>query len=213
MPRLSSACTSVRPGIAGRSGAPPTFRKIRGAAYSVSPTCSVRGPEKRASPCTTVRFGVLPSQAASEWCEAAMILSFLARTAAMSTRTGASNTTPHSAARRATCAARALATQVFVGTQPLLTQVPPSGPRSISTVFKPSRAQRAAIDGPAWPAPITIASSSGCRWGMTVSPARRLRPTKVGRAQRTELTPLRWVAHRVRELMDYTLMRALRSWN
>src|SRR6187402_2287685 len=75
----------------------------------------------------------------------------------MSTVTGPTFT-PYSAARRATCAVRALATSVLVGMQPSLTQVPPRCSRSISAVFRPALASRTASGGPAWPAPITIAS-------------------------------------------------------
>ena len=59
---------------------------------------------------------------------------------------------------RATCAARALATSVFVGMQPSLTQVPPRCSRSTSAVFRPAPASRAARKGPAWPLPMTMAS-------------------------------------------------------
>src|SRR5439155_11932795 len=47
---------------------------------------------------------------------------------------------------------------VFVGMQPLLTQVPPNRLRSIIATFIPVSASRTARDGPAWPVPITIAS-------------------------------------------------------
>jgi hypothetical protein len=66
--------------------------------------------------------------------------------------------TPRRAAPRATCAARALATIVFVGVQPTLTQVPPSGPRSHSKTLRPASANRAASGTPAWPLPMTITS-------------------------------------------------------
>jgi hypothetical protein len=78
-------------------------------------------------------------------------------TAFMSTVTGPT-LTPYSAARRATCAVRALATSVLVGMQPSLTQVPPRCSRSTSTVFMPASARRTASDGAAWPLPMTIAS-------------------------------------------------------
>src|SRR5438477_12844905 len=51
-----------------------------------------------------------------------------------------------------------LATNVFVGMQPLLTQVPPNRLRSIIATFIPVSASRTARDGPACPVPITIAS-------------------------------------------------------
>lgn len=68
---------------------------------------------------------------------------------------------PYREARRARCAAEALATKVLVGVQPVLTQVPPTALRSTTATFIPVLARRSAKDGPAWPAPITIASKSG----------------------------------------------------
>ena len=65
---------------------------------------------------------------------------------------------PNSSPRRAWWIARALATSVLVGTQPVLTQVPPKWWRSMIAVRSPSLLQRAASAGPAWPAPMTIAS-------------------------------------------------------
>src|SRR6185436_2711585 len=56
---------------------------------------------------------------------------------------------PYSAPRWATWAARALATRVLVGMQPLLTQVPPSSLRSTSAVFRPSLSRRPQSAGPA----------------------------------------------------------------
>src|SRR5436190_9663973 len=78
----------------------------------------------------------------------------------MSTRTSPPQVTPYSAACRATCAARALATSVFVGMHPTLTQVPPRSLRSTIAVLRPDCASRTARAGPACPAPITIASKS-----------------------------------------------------
>src|SRR5262249_34545087 len=66
---------------------------------------------------------------------------------------------PQSAACRATHAARALATIVFVGMQPLLTQVPPKRLRSTTATFLPAPASRAARKGPACPVPITMSSN------------------------------------------------------
>ena len=77
----------------------------------------------------------------------------------MSTPTGPPTVTPHSAACRATCAARALATSALVGMQPSFTQVPPRCSRSISATVMPAPASLTASDGPAWPAPITMASN------------------------------------------------------
>ena len=55
-------------------------------------------------------------------------------------------------------ATAALATSVFVGMQPVLTQVPPTFPRSMMATLMPAPASRAAREGPAWPVPMTIAS-------------------------------------------------------
>jgi hypothetical protein len=83
--------------------------------------------------------------------------SLRAFTRAMSTRRPPTSK-PNSAPRCAWRMARALATSVLVGTQPTLTQVPPKWWRSITAVFSPSLLQRAAMAGPAWPAPTTMAS-------------------------------------------------------
>src|SRR5262245_4654156 len=52
----------------------------------------------------------------------------------------------------------ALATSVFVGMQPVLTQVPPKRLRSMIAAFIPVPASQTASNGPACPVPITIAS-------------------------------------------------------
>ena len=90
--------------------------------------------------------------------ETRTIASLRALTAFMSTRTGPSITTPKSAARRATWAARALAISDLVGMQPVLTQVPPKRLRSITATFRPASVRRRASAGPDWPVPITMAS-------------------------------------------------------
>ncbi len=131
---------------------------MRGARSVRSPTRTASGAAKRASPCTSAS----PDVSATHWprlsredCTTFIIRS---RTAAKSTPTGPATITPKSAAWRTTQAARALATSVLVGVQPLLTQVPPSSPRSTSAVFQPWPARRTASAGPAWPLPITRAS-------------------------------------------------------
>src|SRR5882757_36148 len=53
---------------------------------------------------------------------------------------------------------RALAISVLVGVQPVLTHVPPKRWRSMIATDLPAPAKRAAKEGPAWPAPITMAS-------------------------------------------------------
>ncbi len=85
----------------------------------------------------------------------------------MSTVTSPATRTPKRAASRAIHAARALATRVFVGVHPSFTHVPPSARLSIRATFRPARASRAASEGPACPAPMTIASS----FGIAPSPA------------------------------------------
>jgi len=52
------------------------------------------------------------------------------------------------------------ATIVLVGVHPSLTQVPPRCSRSISATRRPASASRAPRNGPAWPAPMMIASNS-----------------------------------------------------
>jgi len=76
----------------------------------------------------------------------------------MSTDTAPAVAMPNSAARWAARATAALAMRVFVGMQPVLTQVPPTFPRSRMATFMPAAARRAARAGPAWPVPMTIAS-------------------------------------------------------
>src|SRR3984957_3306703 len=53
---------------------------------------------------------------------------------------------------------RALAMRVLVGVQPALTHVPPKKWRSMIATDLPAPAKRAAKEGPAWPAPMTMAS-------------------------------------------------------
>ncbi len=42
--------------------------------------------------------------------------------------------------------------------QPVLTQVPPTAPRSTIATFMPAAERRAASAGPAWPVPMMMAS-------------------------------------------------------
>ena len=88
----------------------------------------------------------------------AMTVLFSAFTAFISTSMDPEILTPYSKLRLAAKADFALATRAFVGVQPLFTQVPPNSLRSITAVLSPWAAQRAAIEGPAWPVPIIIAS-------------------------------------------------------
>ena len=81
-----------------------------------------------------------------------------ALTAFMSTVIAPPADTPNSGPRRIALAAAALATSVFVGMQPVLTQVPPKDARSRMATFIPDAESRAARAGPAWPVPMTIAS-------------------------------------------------------
>ena len=81
-----------------------------------------------------------------------------ALTRAMSMPTVPSMVTPKSAARRATWAARALATSVLVGMQPVFTHVPPKSLRSTMATVIPAAVRRAASGGPACPVPRMMAS-------------------------------------------------------
>src|SRR4249920_206928 len=87
--------------------------------------------------------------------------SLRALTRFMSTRTLPFIVKPYSAPLRATWAAYALAMSVFVGIQPVFTQVPPNLWRSIMATVMPAAANRAAKAGPAWPVPMMIVSK--CR--------------------------------------------------
>src|SRR5262249_24124087 len=89
--------------------------------------------------------------------------SFRAFTAFMSTAISHGIFTPKSDARRAMWAAYALATTVFVGMQPVLTQVPPKNFRSITPTVRPESTRRCASAGPAWPVPMMMASKF-CIW-------------------------------------------------
>ena len=106
----------------------------------------------------TVTPGVSRNHLVTPSREARTTSSLRALTAAMSTRMPGGTTTPQPPAVRATCAARALAISVFVGMQPLLTQVPPKRLRSTIAVLRPAFASRTARAGPAWPVPMTMAS-------------------------------------------------------
>src|SRR5258705_494859 len=86
------------------------------------------------------------------------ILSLRALTRFISTRTSPLTVKPYSAPRRATCAAYALATSVFVGIHPVLTHVPPNLWRSIIATVMPAAANRSARGGPALPVPMMMAS-------------------------------------------------------
>ena len=99
--------------------------KTFGASSTWPATSRLCGPVKRAAPQTRLRFGVPLNQLVNPSADWATTLSLRAFTTFMSTLTGPLMFTPNSAACRATCAARALATSVLVGMQPSLTQVPP----------------------------------------------------------------------------------------
>jgi hypothetical protein len=146
--QFETNATVSMPGRAGRTARPPTLRKMRGALRRRSPTSSVAGPTKRASPTMTSVPFKPRIQASTPSRDFATMASLRAITRAMSTRRPATSK-PNSAPRCESRTARALATIVFVGTQPTLTQVPPKWWRSMTAVFSPSRLQRAAIAGPA----------------------------------------------------------------
>ena len=150
--------TSATPGMSGTNARPPTLMKICFASSSRSPTRIVFGPSKRACPWSIVSPDVSPSQRVRPSVEWRTTESLRFFTSAISTRIGVSILTPKSPPRRATYAALALAISVLVGMQPLLTQVPPISLRSMIAVLRPAVANRTASEGPACPAPITMAS-------------------------------------------------------
>src|SRR5438105_1213938 len=149
---------SAIPGMSGTRARPPTLMKICFASSNRSPTRIVFGPSKRACPWIIVSPDVPPSQFVRPSVEWRTMESLRFFTSAISTRIGASIVTPKSAPWRATCAALALAISVLVGMQPLLTQVPPMSLRSMIAVLRLALASRTASEGPACPAPMTMAS-------------------------------------------------------
>src|SRR3954452_4392199 len=109
----------------------------------------------------------------------------------MSTETGPPTVTPKSPPRRAICAAYALATSVLVGMQPVLTQVPPNSLRSTSATFMPAAVRRPAREGPACPAPMTIASKNWFMVGVsTMSAPPRIAAVSSSGARRAALCRL-----------------------
>ena len=72
---------------------------------------------------------------------------------------GAGRSQPrHDVGGAAACEAYALATSVFVGMQPVFRQVPSKSLCSKKATALPAFVRRPVSDGPAWPAPIMIAS-------------------------------------------------------
>ena len=136
----------------------PVLMKILPASSRSPFTRTVWESSKRACPSYTVHSDMFLSQAVTPSLDCRTMASLRALTRFMSTSTGPSITTPKSLLRRAMYAARALATSALVGMHPTFTQVPPNSLRSMTAVFRPSRVSLAAIDGPDWPVPITIAS-------------------------------------------------------
>src|SRR5437868_6775818 len=106
----------------------------------------------------TVQFLSPRSHSSTPLVDCPLISSLRALTRFISTRTSPSTSKPYSAPRRATWAAYALATSVFVGIHPVLTHVPPNLWRSIMATVIPAAENRAAKDGPAWPVPMIMAS-------------------------------------------------------
>lgn len=142
----------------GTTGRQPTLRKIFGALRTRSPTTSVSGAEKRAWPRTSSRPSVCVSHFSRPFDDWPTTPRMRSMTRSKSMETSPPMSTPKSAARRASAATRALATSVFVGVHPVLTQVPPRRSRSMRAVRWPACASRTASAGPAWPAPTTSAS-------------------------------------------------------
>jgi hypothetical protein len=104
-----------------------------------------------------VQFSRLFSELSRPVRDMSEISSFLVFTRFISTPISPA-ATPNSAARRARCAAYALATIALVGMQPVFTHVPPKSLRSTIATFCPAPANRLASEGPAWPVPMMIAS-------------------------------------------------------
>src|SRR5712671_3388474 len=155
--------TSLMPGRSGTSARAPTLMKILSACRTRASTEISFSLENLACPRMRVTFFMPAIQLARASLECFTTPSLRAFTARMSTWTFPAEN-PNSAPRPATCAARALATNVLVGMQPTFTQVPPSSLRSMSAVFSPSLSRRAHSAGPAWPVPMTIVSKrSGMR--------------------------------------------------
>ena len=132
--------------------------KIRSASSTSPSTCTRWSPANRPWPWYTVQLASDRSHRSTPAAERRTIASLRAFTRPMSTATPPEITTPNSAARRATWAARALATSALVGMQPTLTQVPPKRWRSITAVRRPAADRSAARLGPACPVPMMIAS-------------------------------------------------------
>ena len=122
-------------------------------------TRTVCGDSNRACPLNTVQRSMERSQFSRplrEWDTTASLRALAAR---KSTATPPLMCTPNSAARRAWCATFALAMSVLVGVQPVLTQVPPNRWRSTMATVMPAPVSLEARVGPAWPAPIMMASN------------------------------------------------------
>src|SRR6185503_1504451 len=97
------------------------------------------------------------------------------------------------------CTARALATRVLVGTQPTLTQVPPSSLRSMTAVLRPSLSRRAHSAGAAWPVPITIASNFSAMCVLLLAPSHVVLPARSPPRRRAAQAPGR---HRPEQRAD-----------
>ena len=132
--------------------------KIRSASSTWSPTRTRWSPANRPWPWYTAQLANDFIHRSTPVAERRTMASLRAFTRSMSTPMSPPITTPKSAARRATWAARALATSALVGMQPTLTQVPPKRCRSMTAVRMPAADNSAARLGPAWPVPMMIAS-------------------------------------------------------
>src|SRR3954469_22576724 len=149
---------SDSPGMSGATARPPTLRKNLSASSTRPSTLIVWASSKRAWPRMNVQPFIACSHDSTPLRSSSMTLSLRAFTFAMSTVTSPVPT-PYSAQRRARWAACALATNVLVGMQPVLTHVPPTSLRSITATVCPASVSLPASGGPAWPAPTMIASN------------------------------------------------------
>ena len=146
---------SASPGIGRAVARAPVQMAARAKCSVASPTRTVAGPLKRASPMKTSTPSDLNRAAESTWLIAARNRRMRAMAAPKSRSTPAGNPRPNSAPSCADAHTRAARMSPFEGTQPTFRQSPPIRCRSTSATFAPIPAATAAVTRPAVPAPIT----------------------------------------------------------
>ncbi len=157
---LSRNGTSLRPSSLGTDGRAPALMKMRSAERvrctpSLMRTLTFLGPVKRASPKIRSRLAVFSRRFWLPLRKLSTMSRLRWRTRCISMRMSPV-WTPYSLPRRARYATRPLASIVFVGVQPSLTQVPPMWLRSTSAVRRPASANALQRGVPPCPEPITI---------------------------------------------------------